>query len=88
VAQASSGATSIATPAAIMADHAWASGPKAPRCAATDSTEATPIAPTPTGLMSTRCARRNSMPGGLRPSGLLITRSATTAMIQAIAMLL
>ncbi|OIQ71923.1 hypothetical protein GALL_464590 [mine drainage metagenome] len=45
------------------------------------------MAPTPTGLMSYRCARLNSMPGGDRPSGLLMTRSATTAIIQAMAML-
>ena len=45
------------------------------------------MAPTPTGLMSYRCARLNSMPFGLRPSGLLTTRSATTAMIHAMAML-
>jgi len=41
-----------------------------------------PSAPTPTGLMSYRCARLNSMYLGLRPSGLLITRSATSAPIQ------
>ena len=43
--------------------------------------------PTPTGLMSYRCARLNSIPLGLRPSGLLMTKSATTVMIQAMAML-
>ncbi|MDT4883905.1 hypothetical protein FQZ97_1199960 [compost metagenome] len=53
-----------------------------------DSAEARPMAPTPTGLMSYRWARLNSMPGGLQPRGLLITRSATTAMIQAMARLL
>ena len=36
--------------------------------------------------MSYRCARLNSMPFGLQPIGLLMTRSATTAMIQLIAM--
>ncbi len=49
--------------------------------------DASAIAPTPTGLMSYRWARLNSMPGGDRPSGLLTKRSATTAMIQAMAML-
>jgi hypothetical protein len=44
-------------------------------------------APTPTGLMSYRCARLNSIPGGERPSGLLITRSATSAPTQAMATL-
>ena len=44
------------------------------------------MAPTPTGLMSYRCARLNSMPLGDKPKGLLMTRSATTAMIQAMAM--
>ena len=88
MAQAINGDTTIAVPSAIIAEKACAIDPKAPRCAATLSTEATPMAPTPTGLTSTRWARRNSMPGGLSPSGLLITRSATTAMIQAMAMLL
>ncbi len=37
--------------------------------------------------MSYRCARLNSMPCGDSPSGLLTTRSATTAIIQAMAML-
>ena len=46
------------------------------------------MAPTPTGLMSYRWARLNSMPRGDSPSGLLMTRSATTAIIQAMAMLL
>ena len=45
------------------------------------------MAPTPTGLMSYRWARLNSMPLGESPKGLLITRSATTAIIQAMAML-
>jgi hypothetical protein len=88
VAQAISGDVTIATTSAIMADQACAIGPNAPRCAAMLSTEAMPIAPTPTGFTSYRWARRNSMPLGLKPSGLLITRSATTAMIQAMAMLL
>src|SRR5690606_26304655 len=72
---------------AITAEKASAVGPMSPMCAITDSTEASTMAPTPTGLMSYRCARLNSMPGGLSPSGLLTTRSATTAMIQAMAML-
>ncbi len=87
VAQASSGDTTSAVPSAMSAEKACASGPKTPRCAVIDSTEASAIAPTPTGLMSHRCARLNSMPGGDRPSGLLMTRSATTAIIQAMAML-
>ena len=45
------------------------------------------MAPTPTGLKSYRWARLNSTPLGLQPSGLLTTRSATTAMIQLMAML-
>jgi hypothetical protein len=57
VAQAISGDVTIAATSAIRADQACAIGPNAPRCAATDSTEAMPIAPTPTGLMSYRCAR-------------------------------
>ena len=76
-----------AVPSAINAENACASSPKKPRCAVTDSREASAIAPTPTGLMSYRCARLNSMPLGERPSGLLMTRSATTAIIQAMAML-
>ena len=72
---------------AITAENACASSPNSPRCAVIDSSDASAIAPTPTGLMSYRWARLNSMPGGDRPSGLLITRSATTAIIQAIAML-
>jgi hypothetical protein len=87
VAQASSGAITKAVTIAMAAEKASASGPKAPRCAAIDSMVATPIAPTPTGLTSYRCARLNSMPGGLQPSGLLTTRSATTAIIQAMATL-
>ena len=86
VAHAISGAATNAVTSAINAENACAIGPSTPRYAATDSTEAAPIAPTPTGLMSYRCARLNSMPGGDSPSGLLITRSATTAIIQAIAM--
>ncbi len=72
---------------AITAEKACASGPNAPRCAAIDRQDASAMAPTPTGLMSYRWARLNSIPGGDRPSGLLITRSATTAMIQAMARL-
>ncbi|MDT4855663.1 hypothetical protein FQZ97_900260 [compost metagenome] len=72
---------------AMSAEKDCASGPKAPRCAAIDSAEASTIAPTPTGLTSYRCARLNSMPGGDQPSGLFTTRSATTAMIHAMAML-
>ena len=87
MAQAISGALTSATTIATTAEKACASGPKAPKYAATDSSEASPMAPTPTGLMSYRWARLNSMPGGDRPSGLLITRSATTAMIQAMATL-
>nr|GFD59317.1 hypothetical protein [Tanacetum cinerariifolium] len=45
------------------------------------------MAPTPTGLMSYRCARLNSMCFGEKPSGLLITRSATRVPIQAMATL-
>src|SRR5919206_4085646 len=52
-----------------------------------DSTDARPIAPTPTGLTSYRWARLNSMPLGDQPIGLLTTRSATTAIIQLMAML-
>ena len=59
-----------------------------PKWATMDSAEASPMAPTPTGLISYKWARLNSMPLGDQPSGLLITRSATTAMIQAMAMLL
>ena len=87
MAQASRGDTSSAVTSAISAENACATGPSSPRCATNDSTEAVTIAPTPTGLMSYRCARLNSMPGGDNPSGLLMTRSATTAMIQAMAML-
>ena len=72
---------------AITAENACAIGPNTPRYAATDSADAMPVAPTPTGLMSYRYARLNSMPGGDSPSGLLTTRSATTAIIHAIAML-
>lgn len=72
---------------AITAENASAVGPITPRCAVIDTTEASAMAPTPTGLMSYRWARLNSMPGGLRPRGLLTIRSATTAMIQAMAML-
>ena len=43
------------------------------------------MAPSPTGLISFRWARLNSMCFGLRPSGLLIIRSATNAPTQAIA---
>ncbi|MNV13233.1 hypothetical protein D3C71_1038640 [compost metagenome] len=49
---------------------------------------ASTMAPRPTGLKSYRCARRNSMPLGDRPSGLLMTRSATSAPTQAMATLL
>jgi hypothetical protein len=87
VAQAISGAAANAVPSAISAEKACAVRPKAPRCALMDSTEASAIAPTPTGLMSHRCARLNSIPGGDSPSGLFTTRSATTAIIQAMAML-
>jgi hypothetical protein len=87
VAQAISGAVTKAVPSAISAEKACAIGPKTPRCAVIERAEASAMAPTPTGLMSHRCARLNSMPGGERPSGLLMTRSATTAIIQAIAML-
>ena len=45
------------------------------------------MAPTPTGFTSYKCARLNSMPWGDQPIGLLITKSATTAIIQAMAML-
>ena len=76
-----------AVPSAISAENACASSPKKPRYAVTDRMEASAMAPTPTGLMSYRCARLNSMPLGERPSGLLMTRSATTAIIQAMAML-
>src|SRR5690606_6509153 len=76
-----------AVTSAITAEKASAVGPMKPMCAAIDSSEARAIAPTPTGLMSQRWARLNSMPLGLQPRGLLITRSATTAMIQAMAML-
>ena len=82
-----SGAVTKATAIAITAENACASGPNTPRCALMDTADASAIAPTPTGLMSYRWARLNSMPGGDRPSGLLTTRSATTAMIQAMAML-
>ena len=41
----------------------------------------------PTGLTSYKCARLNSMPRGLRPRGLLMTKSATSAPTQAIATL-
>ena len=70
---------------AIIAEKAWAAGPKTPMKAVTESSEAMPMAPTPTGLMSKRWARLNSIPGGDSPSGLLTTRSATTAIIQAMA---
>ena len=82
-----SGEVISAVPNAITAENACAIGPKKPRCAVIDSAEASAIAPTPTGLMSHKCARLNSMPGGESPSGLLMTRSATTAIIQAMAML-
>ena len=48
-----------------------------------DSKQAETIETMPTGLKSYRCARRNSMPGGLRPIGLLMTKSATSAPIHA-----
>ena len=70
---------------AITAEKACAIGPKTPLKAVIDSTEAISMLPTPTGLMSYRCARLNSMPGGDRPSGLLMTRSATIAPTQAMA---
>ena len=82
-----SGAVTNATAIAITAENACGSGPNSPRCALMDRIDASAIAPTPTGLMSYRCARLNSMPLGDRPSGLLMTRSATTDMIQAMAML-
>lgn len=52
-----------------------------------ENTEAITIEPKPTGLTECRCACLNSMYDGLHPIGLLITRSATTAPIQAIATL-
>jgi hypothetical protein len=52
VAQAISGEAQKAVTSAISAEKACASAPNAPRCAATDSSDAMPIAPTPTGLMS------------------------------------
>jgi hypothetical protein len=54
VAQAISGAVTIAVTSAIRAEKAWAVGPKAPRWAAMDRAEASAIAPTPTGLTSCR----------------------------------
>ena len=62
------------------ADSACIVVPSAPVNAAMPATVAANMAPTPTGLMSYRCARLNSIPAGLRPSGLLITRSATSAL--------
>ena len=76
-----------AVTSATTAEKALKSAPKKPKYAITDKAEASAIDPTPTGLMSYKCARLNSIPFGLRPSGLLITRSATTVMIQAMAML-
>ena len=68
----------------MSAENACAVAPNTPRCAGIDKADASAIAPTPTGLTSYRCARLNSIPGGDSPSGLLITRSATTAIIHAI----
>ena len=48
-------------------------------------TEAMISAPNPTGLMSYKWARLNSIVFGLSPSGLFTTRSATSAPTQAIA---
>jgi hypothetical protein len=87
VRQAISGAASSAVSMAISGANGCAVGPKAPIKHATDNTEAKPIAPTPTGLMSYKWARRNSMPAGLSPRGLLITKSATTAANQEMAIL-
>ena len=82
----SSGDRIIAIVIARNGDHASSVGPKAPKYAAIETTEATPIAPKPIGLKFGRCARLNSMYEGLVfSSGLLMTRSATTAPIQAIA---
>ena len=75
----------MALPSAMKGAIACGMRPNRPSSDAIDSTDAISIAPTPTGLTSYRWARRNSTSGGDRPSGLLITRSATTAPIQAIA---
>ena len=87
MAHAIKGAATKAVVIAITAENACAIWPYSPKCAVTDKADAKAIAPTPTGLMSYKYARLNSMPGGDKPSGLLMTRSATTAIIQAIAML-
>ena len=77
----------MAVTSATSAENACASAPKMPKYAAIDKIDASAMAPTPTGLMSYKWARLNSMPLGDKPSGLLITKSATTAIIQAMAML-
>ena len=53
LAWAMAGAATKAVTMAITAEKACASGPKAPRWAAIDSSDAAPIAPTPTGSTST-----------------------------------
>ena len=54
MAHAISGDATKAVTSAISAENACAAAPKAPRCAAMLSTDAAPIAPTPTGLTSYR----------------------------------
>ncbi len=68
-------------------EYALATGPNQPRYAQIATVAAISIAPGPTGLISYKWARLNSMWRGDRPSGLLITRSATSAPIQATATL-
>ncbi|MGW7260861.1 hypothetical protein [Streptomyces sp. NPDC054834] len=59
--------------------------PKTLKYAAMETAEAISIEPKPTGLKLCVWARLNSTYDGLSFSGLLMTRSATTAPIQAIA---
>ena len=71
------------SPQAIKDANALIVSPYQPKCAVKPTSEAINIEPTPTGLMSYKCERLNSICLGLIPSGLLITKSATTELNQA-----
>jgi hypothetical protein len=80
-----SGAAAKAAKKATNEDRARSVGPSRPEKATMASVVASAMEPTPTGLMSCRCPRLYSMCGGLRPKGLLTTRSATMEPTQATA---